>query len=84
MLGDYNKVTVSKGSVSNGKNCAVKRCKCKDVYMIFADDGNTSMSRHYAQSCKKHLSKLVDAAWNFNDNLKKIKEQNNAIQRKML
>lgn len=66
MIGEYNRVTVAHGSLQNGKDCAINRCKNKDVYMVFAGDGNTSMSRHFGQSCKKHLHIIVDRAWEYN------------------
>jgi len=69
MLGDYNQVSVFPGSLAGGKHCSVKRCKRKDRFQIFIDDGKPMLSRLFSSSCSKHLALMVDRAWKKNREL---------------
>jgi len=74
MLGDYNRINVTHGSWSGKRNCMIKRCRCRDKFFVFVDDGATTMSRLFGTSCKKHLTSVVEKAIEFNKTeLKKIK-----------
>ena len=71
MLGTYNRVNVTIGSLDKNQKCSttprsIKHCKNHTKYLIFVDDGETMMSRLYACPCSKHLSLAVDHAWKYN------------------
>lgn len=76
MLGDFNRVNITRGSINGKRNCRIKRCRRRDKFLIFADDGDTRLSRLFASSCKKHLTPVVEKAIEFNKKeLTKIKRR---------
>ena len=72
MLGDYNRVNVTEGSFSPKSICDIKTCNSRAKFMIFNDDGSTSLSRLESCCCGKHLSIAVRRAWKDNVARKKI------------
>lgn len=67
-LGDFNRVNVGYGSITGKRSCMIKRCKRRDKFFVFADDGEPMMSRLFGTSCKNHLTKVVEKAIEYNNN----------------
>ena len=76
MMEQYNRINIGRGSVAGKRNCMIKRCRCRDKFLIFVDDGEPMLSRLFGTSCKGHLSLAVSKAIEYNrEELEKFKRK---------